>query len=282
MDTTKLTSLKMTHKEKQNHIMNIFIRSTAIYAYAYMSYLMQWPLWLMPLVFFSLYFSIYVSVHDIGHNTLNHENLSLLLWMIPVPTPIWGGTPVFANTHQRHHKYFCTDKDPWLHFYAGSPIKALVCNLFEPEINFYHYVKDKGFSAKLFGSLIFSVTFLALGYSLMGIYFLYFATILRIVHGLMVFFFNFYLHRSSFKSDAEYSTYSKTFFVPNKVVEQILKFIFGNDVLQGFIHHDKHHSVGQWHVQTKDYDKISNRNKFSAYINEWPVKKTHSLKNLEK
>ena len=90
------------------------------------------PLWGLIVANVLLYPAIYLRVHDIGHGTA----VNRLGWparFLPVSNPIWGGTRVFAAVHTEHHQHLGTDRDPWLPYYTGHPLRALFFNFIEPE-----------------------------------------------------------------------------------------------------------------------------------------------------
>ncbi len=202
----------------------------------------------------------------------------LIARIVPfIPTPIWGGTRVFQDTHHRHHVYFATNKDPWISYYSGHPLKALFFNLIEPENNLYNFIKYKGFDVEMFFNLVYNVAFFCISIFFFQQYYLALFISARIVHGLTVFFFNFYLHRSHFSADADYGTYEKSELI--KPYASLLKVIFGQSVINGFMYHNRHHCVGQWHVQTQYYDLLEDTNSYSPHFKTWPVKSIKIFEN---
>lgn len=267
--------MKMTQEEHTQHNLNIFVRVLLMYSIVVLAFYGYVPIWAIVVCNIALYFSVYVSVHEIGHS-LKSDKFSLVARMVPLATPIWGGTRVFQNTHYRHHVYFATDRDPWLNYYGGHPLKALFFNLIEPENNLYNFIKDQGVDRELILNLVYNLLFLGVNIVAFQKYYLVLFLSQRIIHGVTVFFFNFFLHRSHLSADADYSVYEKSEMV--KPFLPIVTLIWGQGVSNGFMYHNRHHCMGQWHVQTQHYELIEDTGSYSPYIKEWPIK---SIKTLE-
>lgn len=257
---------------------NIAVRTAAMFAVVALVHFGRAPAWCIVVTNLCLYFSVYVSVHEIGHNT-PVQRLSLLSRFVPLATPIWGGVRVFQETHRRHHLYFCTDRDPWLPFYEGHPLRALFFNLIEPEVNAYNFIREKGPDRELVLNALFNVALLAAGLSALGHAYVVHLVSTRLIHGVAVFFFNFTLHRDRVSADAAYSVYSRERQV--KPVFSLARLIWGEAVVVGYMYHDRHHSLRQWRYHPLDYPSLKNSSDYSPFIKEWPSKVIRKLSDLQ-
>jgi len=273
---SNLKHLSPGHSLRENA--NIIIRSAAMYGVMVLAYLGWVPTWGIVVANLMLYFSVYVSVHEIGHN-FPVGRLSLVSRFIPVATPLWGGVRVFQETHRRHHLYFCTDQDPWLPFYAGSPLRALFFNLIEPEVNAFNFVKKHGVDRELVLNVLYNVVFLAGGLYVFGKTYLVYALSMRLIHGVAVFFFNFTLHRDRMSAEAAYSVYTRERLV--KPVLPLARLIWGKAVVLGYMYHDRHHSLRQWKYHPLNYETLKDLNDYSPFIKQWPATSIQRLSEVQ-
>jgi len=276
MSTVTPRHLTTGHAVHEN--INIIVRAGAMYGMMVLAHLGRVPAWAIVVTNVLLYFSVYVSVHEIGHN-YPVERLSLVARFVPLATPVWGGVRVFQETHRRHHLYFCTDADPWLSFYEGHPLKALFFNLIEPEVNAYNFMKEKGMDLELALNYSYNIACIAAGLYFFGnTYFLYFLS-MRLVHGVAVFFFNFTLHRDRISPAAKYSVYSRDQLV--KPLFPVVRWIWGKDVVLGYMYHDRHHSLRQWRYHPYDYETLNDLNDYSPFIKQWPSESIQKLSDVQ-
>lgn len=268
--------LSPDHERRET--INMIIRSALMYGVMVLAYFGHVPFWSMVVANVVLYFSVYVSVHEIGHNYPGNR-LNLVSRFVPLATPVWGGVRVFQETHRRHHLYFCTEQDPWLPFYAGHPLRALFFNLIEPEVNAYNFMKEKGVDKELILNYLYNAACFIVGIYFFGeAYFVYFLS-MRLTHGVAVFFFNFTLHRNRLSADADYSVYSR-----ERLVEPIfplVRSIWGKAVALGYMYHDRHHCLRQWRYHPLDYPTLKDLNDYSPFIKQWPARAIHRLSEVQ-
>lgn len=258
----------MTQKEYLRHNLNIVVRTFLMYGIFLLAFYSYVSIWMILICNIILYFSAYVSVHEIGHNR-NNKNLSLVARMLPLATPIWGGVRSFQKTHYMHHLYLMTSQDPWLVYYEGHPLKALFFNCIEPENNFYNFIKYEGFDKEIVINCLLNFSFLCVNIILFREYYLLFWISTRIIHGFTVFMFNFYLHRSSFSTNASYGVYERSEIL--KPLAPLLQLIWGKGVIHGFMYHNRHHCIGQWDVQPQHYDLLEDTGSYTPHIKKLPV-----------
>ncbi len=268
--------LSPDHERKEYR--NIVVRTAAMYGVMVLAYFGQVPLWGIVVANVLFYFSVYVSVHEIGHNYQSNR-LHWIGRMVPLATPIWGGVRVFQETHRRHHLYFCTDHDPWLPYYAGHPLRALFFNMIEPEVNAYNFMKIKGVDKELIVNYIYNIFFIAVGaYLFADAYWVYLIST-RLIHGLAVFFFNYSLHRNKMSADADYSVYNRESWM--RPIFPIARLIWGKAVVVGFMYHDRHHCLRQWRYHPLDYETLEDIRDYSPFIKEWPAKAIYKLSDIQ-
>lgn len=262
----KMTTLKFG---KQYWHLQILLRSLALLLVTYAAYVQWLPFWTIFFASFLLYSEIYFAVHEIGHN-MGGKKYPFFARYIPVATPIWGGTRVFATTHYEHHLYFGTTKDPWLKFYSGGPVESCIYNFIEPEINFLNYVRMKGVNFEIVSSVMFSLTFVFLGLYLMQEYFLYYMLAARLTHTLTIFLFNYRTHRSSMSRSSEFGFYERS--QDLKRVLPLAQLVWGRGLCNGYMYHNRHHCKKQWSVHPLNYLDIKDTGSYSRICDlyEWP------------
>lgn len=246
---------------------NIFLRAAGMYGVMILAYLHYVPKWTIVVAIVLLYFSVYISAHEIGHNNRS-DKFGIMARLVPLGTPIWGGTRVFQDTHNRHHLYLATSRDPWQHFYKGHPLRAFFFNMIEPEVNAYNYIKARGADAELIANFVYNAACLAAGMYLFREYYLIYFGSSRLVHGLGVFLFNFTVHRNALRADADYGVYERETLL--RPVLPLMTLIWGSTVITGYIFHNRHHCVSQWQYHPQDYNKIPDTGVFSRYVRALP------------
>jgi fatty acid desaturase len=270
-------NVQIAQKGNWLYEINILFRGLATYSLAILAFYELIPLWSIPLFIIALYPSMYASVHDICHSSIS-KKFGFISRVVPfIVTPIWGGTRVFQETHYRHHLYFATDKDPWIKYYFGHPLSALFFNILEPETNFYNFLKNKGIDREILINVSYNTAFIVANVVLLKQYYLILLLSARVMHGLTVFFFNFYLHRDRLSANADYGVYERSGAV--KPYAFLLNVIFGRSVVDGFMYHNRHHCIGQWHVEALSYESLEDTKNYSPHVREWPVQSIHAFDN---
>jgi len=246
----------------------IVCRSAAIlgamllYHYGYL------PLWGLILANVALYPAIYLRVHDIGHSA----PVGRFGWparFVPVANPIWGGTRVFATIHKEHHKHLGTDRDPWLPYYIGHPLRALFFNLIEPEYSLHQFLRRNGVDGELLKNVAFNVATLMTGVTLFQWTYLIHLVNQRIVHGIGIFFFNFYVHRETLSADAPIGTWERE--EELRPMLPLFRLLWGYDTVEGLIYHNRHHCLGQQHVPVQNYNRLQDTGVYTQFHDTWPI-----------
>jgi len=261
--------MKMTQKEHMQHDFNMCFRAFVTYGIIVLAFYGYVPMWAIVVCNIVFYFSVYGSIHEVAHG-INSHNFTLIDRMVPMPTPVWGGTRVFQETHQRHHVYFATEKDAWLDYYAGHPLKALFFCFIGPEHSLYNFIKERGIDREICLNCIFNLVLSCLGFVLFQKYYLVSLLSIRIVHGIGFFVFNFNLHRSHFSADADYATYDRLETV--KPFVPLMTLIWGSTLVQSYLYHGRHHSVGNWYAPCQYLEVLENTGNYAPHTKEWPIK----------
>jgi hypothetical protein len=257
----------------------IVLRATAVFV----TFLALWtgsiPLWLYFVLQIIVYPDHYLRLHDLAHGFSDRQ-----VWFFAkhpmVADPFWGGMLVFKDTHLDHHRYFATDRDPWLHLYDKSPVHGAFWSLFESELFAWQYVKKHGLKPIFVREVLFHATCMTVNAIVFGpIYWLHVIT-LRVIRAVSIFYFNYWVHRSHLGADAEYGVYEreKNLWPGFKT---LIRVVWGNDVLSGLIYHNRHHCLKYWKLQIQYYPIVKDSGQYTTYIKQWPVAKIYPMAALE-
>ncbi len=264
----KLAEWMSTDGDVAAYHREIWLRGGAILALFLLCQLGWLPVWALVLANVALYPGIYLRVHDIGHG-IPVSRYGRAARFVPVSNPIWGGTRVFAHIHNFHHSYFGTDRDPWLPYYTGHPLRALFFNLIEPEYSFAQFVKRRGWDRELALNVAANVAAGAAGLWLFGELYLLHAISQRLVHMAGIFFFNFYTHRETLSAGAAIGNWEREAelerFLP------LFRRIWGRHVVDGLVFHNRHHCIGQTHIPVQHYKHLEDTRRWSRFRDEWPI-----------
>ena len=246
----------------------IVLRSAAtfaamlLYDYGYL------PLWGLVLANVMFYPAIYLRVHDIGHSAAVNR-FGWAARFVPVANPIWGGTRVFAAVHKEHHKHLGTDRDPWLPYYMGHPLRALFFNLIEPEYSLREFMRRNGVDRELVRNIAFNVAALITGVTMLQWTYVIHLINQRIVHGIGIFFFNFYVHRETLSASAPIGTWERE--EELRSVLPLFRLMWGYDTVEGLIYHNRHHCLGQQHVPVQNYNRLQDTGIYTQFHDAWPI-----------
>lgn len=223
--------------------------------------------WVLVLANLLLYPPIYLRVHDIGHASPSRR-FGWAARFVPVSNPIWGGTRVFIEMHKDHHIYLGTDKDPWLPYYTGHPLRALFFNFIELEYSLGAYVRRRGVDRELLANVAFNLVCLACG--LLVFHWIYAIHVLsqRVVHTIGIYFFNFYTHRATFSADAAIGTWDREEHMG--ALLPVLRGVWGRGI-DGLAYHNRHHCIGQMHVPVENYQYLTDTGHFTRFCDGWPI-----------
>ena len=257
----------------------ILLRATAVFVIFLAYWLGAIPLWAYFALEILVYPDHYLRLHDLAHGFTDKQ-----IWFAArhpmIADPFWGGMLVFKDTHLDHHRYFATDRDPWLKLYDRSPWHGAFWSLLESELFAYQYVKKHGLRAPFVREVLFHATCMAVNAILFGpVYWLHVVT-LRVIRAVSIFYFNYYVHRSHLGSDAEYGVYERANDLPPGFLT-LVRLLWGKDVLWGLIYHNRHHCLKYWRLQIQNYDDVRDCGQYTHYIKQWPVGRVHDLASLE-
>jgi fatty acid desaturase len=227
------------------------------------------PLWGLIAANVLFYIRSYLRMHDLCHA------FSTKGWVVRfVPTalfanPVWGGTTAFITTHVQHHQYLGTNQDPWLNYYVGHPVRALIFNMIEPEVNLYNYMRQRGAERKLVENLAFDVARHTLSFLLFHKAYVVHVVIQRICHGLGVFLFNFWPHRERWTADAPLGSWNREREI--RPFAGLLEAFFGTALVEAAMFHNRHHVIGQILEPSHRYVKLSDEPNYTRFTKEWPL-----------
>ena len=249
--------------------------SSLTYA-AMLLYYFEWvPLSVLVAANVLFYIRSYLRMHDLCHAFSTKNPVVRFLPNILFANPVWGGVEPFITTHNQHHKYLGMDCDPWLPFYAGSPLRAFFFNMIEPEVNLYNYVRQKGVSRAL-------ATNLALDVSRHGANLFFFQgaylthmIVQRLCHGTGVFLFNYPMHRESFSKHAPLGSWNREREL--RYIVPIGKYFFGQALMDAAMYHNRHHILGNILVPSHRYAMLSDEGTYTRYFDEWPLAEVQHL-----
>ena len=273
----RLSEWMSTERDVAAYHREIWLRGASLFALFLLCYVGWIPLWVLIVANVALYPGIYLRVHDIGHG-IPVPRYGRAARFIPVSNPIWGGTRVFAYIHNFHHSYFGTDRDPWLPYYTGHPLRALFFNLIEPEYSFAQFLGRRGWDRELSLGVALNVAVFALGAGVFGSLYLVHAASQRLVHMAGIFFFNFYTHRETLSARASIGNWEREGqlqrFLP------LFRRIWGRHVVDGLVFHNRHHCIGQTHIPVQHYKHLEDTRRWSRFRDEWPVAAVISLRGV--
>jgi hypothetical protein len=263
-----VSALRSTADDLVMYQRTIVLRSAATFAAMLLYYYGYLPLWGLILANVLFYPAIYLRVHDIGHSAaVNRFGWSARF--VPVANPIWGGTRVFAAVHKEHHKHLGTDRDPWLPYYVGHPLRALFFNLIEPEYSLRQFLRLNGVDNELLRNFVFNAATLMTGVTIFQWTYLIHLINQRIVHGCGIFFFNFYAHRETLSASAPIGTWEREEELRSFLL--LFRLLWGHDTVEGLIYHNRHHCVGQQHVPVQNYNRLQDTGVYTQFHDAWPI-----------
>lgn len=263
-----VSELRATPKELDAYHRSIVYHSLATFVAMVLYYLEVLPWWALLLANLVLYPEIYLRMHDLGHASVLRR-LRPFARFVPVTNPIWGGTRVFAVVHQEHHRHLGTDRDPWLPYYTGHPLRALFFNFIEPEYSFREYVRMHGADRELRLNVLYHAICLTLGVLVFHWAYVIHLVIQRCVHCVGIFFFNFYTHREHLAARASIGTWERA--EQLRPALPLLRLIWGRDTIDGLIYHNRHHCLGQQHVPVRNYRHLVDTGSYTRAIRDWPI-----------
>jgi hypothetical protein len=269
-----LSELRLQARDVRKFHRTILWRSAATFTAMVLCHYQYLPLWILLPVNLVLYPEVYLRVHDIGHAT-SPRLMGLAARFIPVSNPIWGGTRVFAAIHAEHHKHLGTNKDPWLPYYVGYPLRALFFNFIEPEYSFREFVRRRGIDGELALNVLYHLACLAAGLFLFAWVYLAHVLTQRVVHMTGIFFFNFYTHRATLSASAPIGTWERERDL--RPVLPLLRAIWGRDTIDGLIYHNRHHCLGQQHIPVHNYRHLVDSGVFTRFHETWPITQIKEL-----
>ncbi len=226
------------------------------------------PLWGLLLVNLVLYPEIYLRIHDIGHAT-SVKRFGLTARFVPVSNPIWGGARIFATIHREHHQHLGTDRDPWLPYYTGHPLRALFFNFIEPEYSCREFIKRHGVDRELAANVAFNVVCSVAGFATFQWAYAVHVLSQRTVHMIGIFFFNFYTHREALSAHAAIGTWERAEELKSWL--PLLRLLWGRDTIDGLVYHNRHHCRGQQHLPVRSYKHLADTGVYSTTIDQWPI-----------
>lgn len=227
------------------------------------------PLWGLIAANVLFYIRAYLRMHDLCHAFSTRGWVERFVPTALFANPVWGGTTAFITTHVEHHRYLGTDRDPWLHYYAGHPLRAFLFNMIEPEVNLYNYLRRRGMSRKFAENLAFDLAFQVVHlFAFQGAYLVH-LLIQRTCHGVGVFLFNFYPHRKHFAADAPIGNFNREREI--RPFAPIIKVFFGRALTEAAFYHNRHHIIGQVHVPSHRYVLCSDDGAPTRFTKHWPL-----------
>lgn len=261
-------ALRSSERDVKRYHRTIVLRSAATFVAMLLCHYGYLPLWCLIVANVVLYPAIYLRVHDIGHGTA----VNRFGWparFLPVTNPIWGGTRLFAAVHKEHHKHLGTDRDPWLPYYTGHPLRALFFNVIEPEYSLHQFVRLNGVDRELVKNVSYNAAMLTIGVTVFpGTYLIHLVS-QRVVHGIGIFFFNFYTHRETLSAAAAIGTWEREKELRSAL--PVLRLVWGRDTLDGLIYHNRHHCLGQQHVPVQHYKDLQDTGAYTQFHDAWPI-----------
>jgi len=223
------------------------------------------------------YIRAYLRMHDLCHAFSTRSWVVRFLPTALYGNPVWGGVAPFITTHVQHHQYLGTNQDPWLNYYVGHPLRALVFNMIEPEHNLYNYVKQGRADRRLLENLAFDVLRHGLNlYFFQGAY-LAFMIVQRTCHGLGVFLFNFWPHRERWTATAAIGSFNREPEIAPYA--WFFRTFWGDAMTEAGMYHNRHHVMGQMLEPSHRYRELSDRPDYTRFNKQWPLESVQLLKN---
>jgi hypothetical protein len=263
-----VADLKSAPEEVAMYHRALVIHCSLLLAVMVLAHYGQIAVWVMFVANVALYPEIYLRMHDIGHGCARNR-YGWIARFPAVASAIWGGTRVFAMVHREHHQHLGTDRDPWLPYYTGHPLRALFFNFIEPEYSFIQFLRLYGFDRELAVNILFNVGFLAAGFTLFPHTFLLHVVSLRVVHAIGIFFFNFFPHRETLSGNAAIGNWERESALRSAL--PFLRRIWGADAVDGLVFHNRHHCLGQQHVPVQKYKYLADTGAYTHHHDHWPI-----------
>jgi len=239
------------------------------YAAMVLYYFDYMPLWGLILANVLFYTRAYLRMHDLCHAFNTKNGVVRFLPTLFFANPVWGGTMAFNTTHLDHHKYLGTDRDPWVNYYRGHPLRALFFNMIEPENNLFNYLRLKGMNRQLAENLAFDVAKQVVHIAVFQGAYLVHLLVQRLTHGTIVYLFNFWPHRSNWSAKATIGNFNRE---PQlRPWATLLSLIWSRPVVEAAMYHNRHHVRGQVHEPAHRYALCSDTGASTVYINDWPI-----------
>lgn len=269
---------RATEADRRWSSFQIWWRCAALYgamiAYSYAVL----PLWGLVVANVLLWFRAAGEVHDLGH-AFSAKRAGWSARLFPMARPFLGGVRVFSYVHRRHHSHLGTDRDPWVKYYSGHPLKAFLWSGIEPERNLIHYVQRKGIDLALVGNLLFNLSFFVVSVALFKWAYLTHFAVQWLTHQCSSFAFNFYPHRDGFSSNAPIGTFRKDHEL--RQVIPLLRLVWGSFLTDALIFHNRHHVMTQGHVGGLKYHFLTDdggvNGAFTRFTKEWPIARIQRL-----
>jgi hypothetical protein len=233
------------------------------------------PLWGLVLANVLFYIRAYLRMHDLCHA---FSTRGLLIRFVPTAlyaNPVWGGVAPFITTHVQHHQYLGSNLDPWLPYYTGHPLRALLFNMIEPEVNLKNYVVQRGWSRPLLENLVFDLARHALNLFVFQGAYLAHVLIQRICHGLGVFLFNFWPHRETWSAAAPLGCWNREREI--RPYAWLAQLCFGRALTEAAMYHNRHHVLGQIREPSHRYALLSDEGTYTRFNHDWPLRSVQSL-----
>jgi len=262
------TTLRATPKDVARYHRAIFLRCALTFGTMALCHFGYLPIWVLLVANLVLYPEIYLRIHDIGHSS-PAKRFGWVARFVPISNPIWGGTRVFATIHREHHKNLGTDRDPWLPYYTGHPLRALFFNFIEPEYSFRAFVRQEGVDRELVLNVLFNLAGLVVGLCVFQWTYVIHLLSQRVVHMVGIFFFNFYTHRETLRESAPIGTWERA--EELRPVLPVLRLLWGKDTIDGLIYHNRHHCLGQQHIPVQNYKHLVDTRAYTHFHDEWPI-----------
>lgn len=223
-----------TANEKKKIATENIIHNLLVYIHfglAFAGYLPMWTFCIGVLIYIPRWM---IALHESQHfftpqtiNPITRHNLLIL-------TPFQLGYREMRDIHMRHHAYTATEKDPEYYHIKGSPVAGFINVMFSPEQSVYFWIRDKGIDAQLISGMFIRLSLfvaIVVGFGWASLW--YFIPV-RIAYGACLYFFSYFLHRKN----SEFGTFKRNY--PNGLVK-LVKFLYGETLLQSVTHHDIHH-----------------------------------------
>ena len=272
VDPDDLTIPVSRQELKRNLLLKSLGFGGLTYGAMIMYYLGYLPLWGLIAANALFYIRAYLRMHDLCHAFNTRGLVARFLPTALFANPVWGGTTAFIGTHLDHHKYLGTDRDPWINYYCGHPLRAFFFNMIEPEVNLFNHIKYKGFNRKLAENIVFDILFQVLHLVVFQWAYVTHLIIQRICHGISIFLFNFWPHRATFSANASIGNFNRE--TQLKPWAPLLQLFWGKSLVEAAMYHNRHHIIGQIHEPAHRYVLCSDSGEATRFTKNWPL---HSI-----